>query len=178
MPWIDVDGSPVHYTPAPGAKVDEEALKETVRRAIREGDEGRKRREATMPTEQDALRVMFDAYTRLKELGWRDAIYCPKDGSSFDVIEAGSSGIHRAHYEGEWPKGTWWVEEAGDLWPSRPCLYRPSPEEQARWTALRERMGAQTPSANASPSPSEATARPLSAPDAGAGDETTEGGGA
>ena len=38
-----------------------------------------------------ALRMMCDAYQRLKDFGWNDAIYCPKDGSIFDVIEAGSS---------------------------------------------------------------------------------------
>ena len=60
----------------------------------------------------------------MKRLGWNDAIYCPKDGSLFLVIEPGSTGRHVAHYDGEWPKGTWWVHEAGDLWPSRPCLFK------------------------------------------------------
>jgi hypothetical protein len=54
-----------------------------------------------MPTEQDAINVLNSAYERLKEFDWNDPIYCPKDGSSFDVIEAGSTGIHRAHYQGE-----------------------------------------------------------------------------
>lgn len=95
-----------------------------------------------MDTEADALRVMCAAYERLKQLGWNDAIYCPKDGSSFDVIEGGSSGIHRAHYEGEWPTGSWWIEEAGDLWPSRPVLYRVTEAEKARWAALRHGLSA------------------------------------
>jgi hypothetical protein len=82
---------------------------------------------ADMPTEHDALRVMARVMARLKELGWRDAIYCPKDGTAFDIIEAGSTGIHDCHYEGEWPKGSWWVHEAGDLWPSRPILFRLKP---------------------------------------------------
>lgn len=94
-------------------------------------DEAKIKRAADMPTEQNALDIMFQAWLRLKELGWNDAIYCPKDGSVFDAIECGSSGIHPCHYEGEWPKGTWWVHEAGDLWPSRPTLYRPTEKERA-----------------------------------------------
>jgi len=79
---------------------------------------------AEMSDDAAALRVMFGAYERLKKLGWRDAIYCPKDGTIFEVIEAGSTGIHLCHYEGEWPKGTWWVHGNDDLWPSRPILFR------------------------------------------------------
>lgn len=89
--------------------------------ALRERHE---RDEAEMPDDRAALLVMFRGFDRLRQLGWRDACYCPKDGSTFEVIEAGSTGIHRAHYEGEWPKGTWWIHEDGDLWPSRPILFR------------------------------------------------------
>ena len=77
-----------------------------------------------MPTEQDALHVLGQAHQRLEELGWRNAIYCPKDGSVFDAIEAGSTGIHDCIYEGKWPTGGWWVLADGDMWPSRPILYR------------------------------------------------------
>ena len=66
-----------------------------------ECEERRRKREEDMPTEQDALEVMFEAYQRLKELGWNNAIYCPKDGTMFDAIEAGSTGIHDCSYRGE-----------------------------------------------------------------------------
>lgn len=82
------------------------------------------RRKAQMPTEDDARNALFDAWLRLKDFGWREAVYCPKDGSVFDVIECGSTGVHKCHYEGEWPKGSWWIHDEGDLWPSRPTLYR------------------------------------------------------
>jgi len=95
------------------------------------------KRAAALPTEQDAIAAMFQAYLRLKELGWNDPIYCPKDGSSFDVIEAASSGIHKCHYQGEWPTGSWWVESDGDLWPSRPTLYRVTEAELAKREQLR-----------------------------------------
>ncbi len=77
-----------------------------------------------MPDDKAALRVLTDAFTRLKELGWSEAMYCPKDGTSFDAIEAGSSGIHDCHYTGDWPKGTYWISAEGDLWPSHPILFR------------------------------------------------------
>lgn len=77
-----------------------------------------------MPTQDDAIAQMIEAYRRLEDLGWKNATYCPKDGSSFDVIEAGSSGVHECIYMGDWPKGGWFVVAEGDLWPSRPILYR------------------------------------------------------
>jgi hypothetical protein len=95
------------------------------------------KRAADMPTELDAINAMWSAYQRLRELGWREAIYCPKDGSVFDAIEPGSTGIFRTHYSGEWPSGSWWAEDGGDLWPARPCLYRPTEAEIARWATLR-----------------------------------------
>lgn len=86
-----------------------------------------KRREAQMPTVDKALLALFNAYQRLKELGFNDIMYCPKDGSVFEVVEIGSTGIHDCHYEGEWPDGSWWVHSAGDLWPSHPVLFRLKP---------------------------------------------------
>lgn len=101
-------------------------------------------RVARMPDEKSALNTMHDAYTRLKDMGWNDAIYCPKDGSTFEIIECGSTGIFRAHYHGEWPNGSWWAEDGGDLWPSRPVLFRLLPEDQikedARLAAARKRF--------------------------------------
>lgn len=79
---------------------------------------------ARMPTEQSALRVMFDAYQRLETLGWRPAMYCPKDGTIFESISAGSTGIHDCYYQGEWPDGRYWIFDGGDLWPGDPVLFR------------------------------------------------------
>ncbi|HYH38548.1 MAG TPA: hypothetical protein VD860_10050 [Azospirillum sp.] len=77
-----------------------------------------------MPDEAAALKVMFQAWRRLKDLGWREVMYCPKDGTVFDCIEAGSTGIHDCSYLGAWPNGHWIVHEGGDLWPSSPILFR------------------------------------------------------
>ena len=84
-----------------------------------------------LPDVETALTVMTQAWHRLRELGWREAMYCPKDGSMFEVIEAGSSGIHVAYYHGEWPNG-WWIADEGDSWPSHPILWRPITEQRRR----------------------------------------------
>ncbi len=97
---------------------------EELARALEAHERSAERRAEILPDEYACLRVMMDAYQRLKELGWNDIIYCPKDGTEFDAIEFGSTGMHTARYEGEWPNGHWWIAEAGDLYPSRPVMYR------------------------------------------------------
>lgn len=98
-------------------------------------DAAKTKREADMPDEQSALNTMFQAWLRLKELGWREAMYCPKDGSPFKVIEAGSTGIFDCHYQGEWSKGYFMIAGGGDLWPSHPVLFKLLPEDQAKYDA-------------------------------------------
>ncbi len=90
------------------------------------------KRKALMPDEKSAISMLFDSYDRLRELGWREAIYCPKDGTHFQVIEAGSTGVFDGYYDGEWPNGHWWICEDHDLHPSRPILFRLYPEDQAK----------------------------------------------
>lgn len=75
---------------------------EAILDAIRKSDA---EREASMPTYQAALHQALSARERLKKLGWRDGIYCPKDGTSFALVEWGSTGVHPGHYMGEWPTG-------------------------------------------------------------------------
>ena len=81
-------------------------------------EEEEKERKRLMPDERTAINLMWSAWHRLKDLGWREPSYCPKDGTPFDVIENGSTGIHRTHYHGKWPDG-WCVGI------SSPALFRP-----------------------------------------------------
>ena len=106
-------------------KVDREAFDRLIAKAKRRAA----KRTEKMPTEKEAIAVMFDAWQRLKELGWREAMYCPKDGTFFDAIEAGSTGIHNCCYQGEWPTGSYDIYDAGDIWPSHPILFRPRPAD-------------------------------------------------
>ena len=112
-----------------------EPLKRSEADALWERAEHLKRqRAADMPTEEAAIVTMFQAWLRLKELGWREATYSPKDGTPFKAIEPGSTGIHDCIYMGDWPNGGWWIQDEGDLWPSRPCLFKPTapPESNAK----------------------------------------------
>jgi hypothetical protein len=80
-----------------------------------------------MPTEHDALLVLQRAYQRLKDLGWADAIYSAKDGSTFLAIEAGCIAPCVCMYLGDWPTGHWFINDGDDLFPSRPILWRTTP---------------------------------------------------
>lgn len=111
-----------------GHKTPNDGTHEPLRRSEAEAllaacDADKARRAAAMPSEADAINMLWQAYQRLRELGWREAMYCPKDGREFSAIEAGSSGVHRCHYSGEWPSGRYWISD-GDLWPSHPILFK------------------------------------------------------
>lgn len=104
---------------------------------FRKSNKARIKREREMPDEAAAINVMMDAYCRLKELGWSEAQYCPKDGTHFRVIENGSTGIFDCVYEGKWPNGHWTTSDDGDCYPSSiaPALYRLYPEDEAKHKA-------------------------------------------
>lgn len=146
---LRADGDPGdivgHGTKADGSHVP--LTREAAAAILEAAEERQVKREADMPTERAAIDAMFEAWQRLKELGWREAQYCPKDGSSFDVIEAGSTGIHPCFYEGEWPDGYFMVGEGEWCGPSRPILFKLRPEDQAKHdaklAALRARFRAE-----------------------------------
>ncbi|MFN0183028.1 MAG: hypothetical protein ACKVQR_04330 [Aquabacterium sp.] len=108
---------------------------------VAEMDAARASRAELMPDQQAAIRVLFEAFDRLRELGWREGIYCPKDGTYFDTIEAGSTGIHECAYVGKWPDGYFMTVDDRDAYPSSfaPTLFRLKPADDA---ARKERMAA------------------------------------
>ena len=85
-----------HHEPLRQSEAD--ALWEAVER-------DRLEREAQMPDSLSALTLACSAQIRLRDLGWREGVYCPKDGSQFAIIMWGSTGIHSGHYMGKWPEG-------------------------------------------------------------------------
>ena len=93
---------------------------------IAEIDAEKAARAAKMPDETAALKQMHEAWTRLKELGFGEARHAPA-GETVDFIEIGSTGIHIGHRDEKSESGLCWLEEAGDLWPSRPILWRKRP---------------------------------------------------
>ena len=89
-----------------------------------------------MPTEKDAIRVMFDAWQRLKELGWREGQYMPLTADRFAGIQCGSTGIHA--YAGARDGGPFkppmYTVYDGEVWPTRipPVLFRPWREDDVQ----------------------------------------------
>jgi hypothetical protein len=88
-------------------------------------EDARKRREKSLPTEQHCLRAIHDAYQRLKELGWNDMVYAPKD-EKVETISVGSTGIHPATWMDGASAGLWWIHDGGDLWPGSPVMQNQS----------------------------------------------------
>lgn len=109
-------GTPGSYRHEPLRRSEVDAL-------VAAADAAQHRRAELMPTEKDAARMLFEAWYRLKELGWRETCYGPT-GVVVKVVEPGSSGIHEAVRYEPWPEKTWWID--GDA-PSNPCLFRPIP---------------------------------------------------
>lgn len=82
------------------------------------------KRAADMPTEEDAVRAMWAAWQRLRELGWRETMYGPTN-ERVRTVSPGSAGTHVGSRSEPWPEKTWWIEDGGDLWPGQPCLFKP-----------------------------------------------------
>lgn len=93
-------------------------------------DAAKAKRASDMPTEQDAIRAMFAAWQRLRELGWREGRSMPTTGERFAAVTVGSTGVHSMTAErcGDGPFApTAWTTYDGDIWPSShpPALFRP-----------------------------------------------------
>lgn len=65
------------------------------------------------------IRIIFNAFNRLQKLGWRAAIYAPRDRSPLLLIEAGSTGIHHGYRD----EHGFWVHD-GETYPSNPILWK------------------------------------------------------
>ena len=156
-PWIkrgpypgpEHTGYPIPNDPIVGHKTFRDGHHEPLRQSeaeaiIAASDRAKAARAEQMPDEQSAIEVLFSAWLRLKELGWKEAMYCPKDGSWFSAIEAGSTGVHRARYEGQWPTGTYWISDDNDLWPSRPILWKPLTDQVGSGTQASQEQAVAT----------------------------------
>lgn len=87
--------------------------------------------EKEIPLREALAAPGMDEITRLthalREYGWQEAIYCPKDRSIFLGWDPLCSLPYDCYYEGEWPRGSWWACVHGDLWPARPVMWKPKP---------------------------------------------------
>ena len=99
--------------------------------ALHEGVEAAKlARAERYPTEEAAVHGLWEAWYRLKELGWKEPLYAPADGKVRLTVSLGSTGIHDAYCEPRTsapigPLKWWWhPSEDGDLYPHEPILYK------------------------------------------------------
>jgi hypothetical protein len=84
---------------AAGVAVDRRVRPDDVAALLNLIDARDKWRQEVMPDEREAIMMMFEAWQRLKELGWRDAEYAPADGRPLELLEIGSTGIHKGYRE-------------------------------------------------------------------------------
>jgi len=63
------------------------------------------------PEETQFLAAMFQAYDDLRNLGWRESMYCPRDRSTVLLISAGTTGIFEGYRDEE---GWFWCYD-GDV---------------------------------------------------------------
>ena len=94
-------------------------------------EEMRKMREETLPLEQDALDLVDFAVKRLQDLGFRDMIYGPKDGTVVEAWRIGCTSFYKCYYQGVWPAGNWYGVDPddGDQWVDYPVMFRLIPED-------------------------------------------------
>ena len=77
---------------------------------------------------KNAHRVMVEIARLTNEMrtdGWKEVSYCPKDGSMFWAWDPLCSLPYKCSYRGVWPDGKWDAYCDGDIWPSRPVLFKP-----------------------------------------------------
>lgn len=90
------------------------------------GDAG----EYAVRSSTDSITDFYKAYVALKDEGWQDAIYAPKDGTEIEIIEVGSTGIHKVAWSSfdHQPLDTCGCFFGGaEGYPSHPVLWRRVP---------------------------------------------------
>lgn len=99
-----------------------------VHEILREAEAQREARAEQFPDEQVVIRMMIQCRLRLEELGWRSAIYAPKNGTSFTAINPGYTGPS----ECMWLGSGFFVADGGDWWPAQPSHFKlkPSADKQ------------------------------------------------
>lgn len=95
-----------------------------IHQILREAEEQKAERAEQLPTEQDCIRMMVQCRLRLIDLGWREGMFAPRDGTEFEAINAGYRGPTICTHLGS----GFFVADGGDWWPvPRPIVFRAAP---------------------------------------------------
>ena len=91
-----------------------------------------KERAELEPFAHPAMADISRLTSELRNAGWNDIAYCPKDGTVFLAWSPINGPLpYRCSYDGEWPNGSWWACTCGDIWPDRPVLFKPLPQDHS-----------------------------------------------
>lgn len=74
--------------------------------------------------------AVFSAYDALRNKGWQEVTYAPKDTQLW-LIEAGSTGFHSGYRDAD---GSFWVVDRMDTWPSYPILFKLQEKTEGKTT--------------------------------------------
>lgn len=105
-----IDGKRVALTPEQAKAMWQQIEHEDAKRAL------------ALPSSLDCLKAMCSAEGRMKQLGWRDGRYCPRDGSAFAVCQVGSTGMWRGYWSDNGNKD----KMAEGYIIAADCVHRPS----------------------------------------------------
>ena len=85
-----------HKTMSDGSHV---ALSADEAKALWERIENEKNERASkLPDSLACLSAISQAKNRMRELGWREGVYCPRNGETFAVSQIGSTGMWSGHW--------------------------------------------------------------------------------
>lgn len=98
-----------------------------VHEILREADAQQQARAEQFPDEQSVIRMMVQCRLRLEELGWRSALYAPRDGSHFLAITPGYAGPS----ECTWLGSGFFVADGNDWWPTTPSHFKLMEEKKS-----------------------------------------------
>ena len=93
----------------------------TAREIMAQIDAAQLSRQDRYPTVQTCLDEAAQIMQRLKDMGWRDICYAPKDGTYFKAICFGATQPQTCCYIGK----SIFAASGGDWWPETPVLFKP-----------------------------------------------------
>lgn len=97
---------------------------EHIRKMMDAADERDKAIRESMPAEEDAIKQMFWAWLRLKQLGWHDTQTAPPLGEGLSIVEIGCASMQFAQFHLT-RSGYIYTVFDGDIWPgATPVMWR------------------------------------------------------
>ena len=94
----------------------------TILAILAEAEQQRDQRARALPTLDHCLIAMVQIMQRLRELGWRDAEYAPRDRTFLGITPGSTRAVRCVHLGGA--EGAFFCEDGDDFWPVRILVWR------------------------------------------------------